>query len=167
MGGGRGRGASKGEGTRRAGVEEGGEEGKEEAERGTRRVKEKEGINRRLVPYTEHTSHRLLKERQVRENHAHTLFCPVIRYPRPKKLDEISFPSIYTCPTYMTCERSRASGTIRPNLKTVHFTTPFSSSGFWTFYTLESLTTQCNAFPSAHTFPRHEIRRASRVTGAQ
>ena len=29
-----------------------------------------------------------------------------------------------------------------------------------------SLTTQCNAFPSAHTFPRYVIRRASRVSGA-
>ena len=28
----------------------------------------------------------------------------------------------------MTCERSRASGTIRPALKTVYFTTPFSST---------------------------------------
>ena len=36
----------------------------------------------------------------------------------------------------------------------------------WTFYTLESLT-QCNAFPSAHIFLRHEIRRVSRVTGSQ
>ena len=30
--------------------------------------------------------------------------------------------------TNLTCERSRASGTIRPTLKAVHFTTPSSSA---------------------------------------
>ena len=43
---------------------------------------------------------------------------------------------------------------------------PSAPRGLSTSYTSESLT-QCNAFASAHTFPRHEIRRASRVTGAQ
>ena len=44
---------------------------------------------------------------------------------------------------------------------------PLAPRGLWTFYALESLTTQCNAFPSAYIFPRQEIRRASRVSGAQ
>ena len=35
---------------------------------------------------------------------------------------------VYICLTNMTCERSRASGTIRPTLETVPFTTPFSSA---------------------------------------
>ena len=37
-------------------------------------------------------------------------------------------PANTVCQTNITCERSRASGTTRPTLKTVHFTTPFSSA---------------------------------------
>ena len=70
----------------------------------------------------------------------------------------------------MTCECSRASGTIRLTLKTVQFGTPVSSAWPLDILHVGKLDDAVHIyifFPSALTFSRHEIRRASRVTGAQ
>ena len=49
-------------------------------------------------------------------------------YISPPKGELVFSKKSYICPTIMACERSRASGTIRPTLKTVDFAASFSSA---------------------------------------